>query len=243
MHGAGSWPSLDAKELAILSTALHGMAFHMLRPAYDYEAASRLGGPRALALAGVASAATHLHVARLRHLSSVLALDSREFWAMAHWEKTWLAAVRVSLAWMWRLLDGGKDYGSWQEAWADWSQGAVRRRGSWRALIRRAQKQALQEELWASAAAQHKGLLCRQLRLSGAAIPPCVEEALGQTQCCAPCAKVFDTLQKWAVHAFKTHGRHTDARTQSDLVAGLPPPLYHACQTVPASTVLGQVPV
>ena len=213
MHGAGSWPSLDAKELAILSTALHGMAFHMLRPAYDYEAASRLGGPRALALAGVASAATHLHVARLRHLSSVLALDSREFWAMAHWEQTWLVGVRASLAWMWRLLDGGKAYGSWQAAWADWRQGAASRRCGWRALVRKAQKQALQEELWASAVAQHQGLLCRQLRLAGAATPPCVEEARGQTQCCAPCAKVFSTLQKWAVHAFKTHGRHTDART------------------------------
>ena len=216
LHGAGSWPSLEARELAILSTALQGMAFHMLRPAYDYEAASRLGGPHALALAGIASAGTQLHVARLRHLSSVLALDSREFWAMAmaHWEETWLAAVRSSLSWMWRLLDNGREYGSWQDAWAVWGQSAIHKRSTcWKALVRRAPQQSLQEELWASAAAQHKGLLCRQLRLSWAAAPPHVEEALGKTQCCAPCARVFDTRQQWAVHAFKTRGRHTDART------------------------------
>ena len=89
----------------------------------------------------------------------LLALDSPEFWAMAHWEGAWLEGVRLSLHWLWRHLDAGQEHETWELGWATWRTGPVVRRGGWRSLLRRAQAQAVLQEAWTSACSQHTG--CR----------------------------------------------------------------------------------
>ncbi|CAE7795803.1 unnamed protein product, partial [Symbiodinium sp. CCMP2456] len=55
LYGAGSWCVLGSRELAILTTAYHSMACHMLRPEFPYERAIHLSRSRVLALLGLPS--------------------------------------------------------------------------------------------------------------------------------------------------------------------------------------------
>ena len=160
LHGAGSWPALTASETAILSTALHGMVFqsftccglHMImRPPPGLADRGRWHWPD---LPPLTPCCMWLDSDIL-----LLALDSPEFWAMAHWEGAWLEGVRLSLHWLWRHLDAGQEHETWELGWATWRTGPVVRRGGWRSLLRRAQAQAVLQEAWTSACSQHTG--CR----------------------------------------------------------------------------------
>ena len=54
------------------------MAFSMLRPLYTVEEARHVGAQRALALLGLPSIDTLLHLARLRHLQSCVVVGVAE---------------------------------------------------------------------------------------------------------------------------------------------------------------------
>ncbi|CAE7947671.1 unnamed protein product [Symbiodinium sp. KB8] len=107
LYGAGTWGQLSASEEATLHSAYHGMCFHMLRPAFTHEEAMHLGGPRVLAFLELPTLPTLLHVARLRHLLSCLRTSVPVFWAVLHWQGSWLESVRLSLRWLWTYIDGG----------------------------------------------------------------------------------------------------------------------------------------
>ena len=81
LYGAGTWPQLTTAEEQCVASAYFQMACHLLRPGYDVLRTRRLGQARVLALAGLTTLPTRLHLARLRHLTSC-AIDSiPEFWA------------------------------------------------------------------------------------------------------------------------------------------------------------------
>ena len=206
LYGAGSWDLLSAREENILTTAYHSMCFYMLRPAFSYEEALHLGGPRVLALLELPTIPTLLHVARLRHLLSVVRTAVPVMWGMLHWQGGWLSSVRSSLSWLWSCVDGGSQYQSWELAWAHWRTVCHNRPKQWKGWIRKAQAQATLQETWLSAESQHLGLLVRQLRQAGAILPAPPQPSGPVRQCCAPCQKTFATYQAWSMHAFKCHG-------------------------------------
>ena len=212
LYGAGTWNTLTPAELQCLTTAYHQMAFAVLRPLYDADAARRLGGPRALMLLGLPAMDTLLHLARLRHVHSCVVVDSKEFWALAHIERHWLSTVRASVVWLHGLVGGDDSGGDPRAQWACHVHTMRQRPGAWKGLLRRAQARALRREAWDASASSHRGLLARQLRLIGGLLiePPPAE--WDQRYCCGPCKKTFASRQQWSVHAFKTHGRHTVGR-------------------------------
>ena len=73
------------------------------------------------------------------------------------------------------------------------------------ALLRRAQAQAVQREAWHAAKLyQLKGL--------GALLHGTALDVADQKFCCAVCQCVFDSYNKWSLHAFKKHGRVMQGR-------------------------------
>ena len=91
------------------------MACQMLAPKVTTTEARHLGAQHAIVLAGIPSAATYLHVARLRHLPACVRLPIPEIWALAHWEGEWLALVRSSVQWLWELVDRGQSFSTWRK--------------------------------------------------------------------------------------------------------------------------------
>ena len=219
LYGAGSWDQLSPREESILTSAYHGMCFYMLRPAFTFEEALHLGGPRVLALLELPSIQTLLHVARLRHLLSIVRTDVCVMWAMLQWQGRWLSSARSSLQWLWCCIDGGSQHQSWETAWSHWQTVCHTRPKQWKGWIRKAQTQATLQEAWKGAESHHLGLLMRQLRQAGAILPAPPQPAGPVRQCCAPCQQIFASYQAWSVHAFKRHGvvgeyRHVQSGTQ-----------------------------
>ncbi|CAE7910651.1 unnamed protein product [Symbiodinium necroappetens] len=212
LHGAGSWGTLKSSEVAILSAAYHGMACYMLRPQFTYEQAMHLSRSRVLALLGLPSIPTLLHVARLRHLLSCLATGVPVMWAILHWHGHWLDSARSSIAWLWEHTDHGASTSCWRDAWVLWKEWCLHQPRRWKGLIRNAQAQAIRQEHWLSSERHHSGLICRQLRQAGAFLPSDAPSLANQQHFCAPCLKRFATYQAWSVHAFKSHGHTAEHR-------------------------------
>ena len=206
LYGAGTWDHLSPKEEAVLANAYHGMCFHMLRPAFSHEEALHLGGTRVLAILELPTLSTLLHVARLRHLLSCIRTAVPVMWAMLHWQGTWLTSARLSIQWLWALVDGGTQHSDWTSAWQVWRDLCVSHPQKWKGLVRKAQTQATLKEQWESAETHHLGLLLRQLRLKGASTPERPRLSGPTRHCCAPCHRTFASYQAWSVHAFKCHG-------------------------------------
>ncbi|CAE7252408.1 unnamed protein product [Symbiodinium microadriaticum] len=211
-HGAGTWTSVTEQHVESIEATLRQMACQMLRPQVSVEVAWHLGTAQALARAGIPRASTYLHVARLRHILACFQLPVPEIWALAHWERHWLASVRESIQWMWRLIDGGSHYATWSDAWRDWQVDCSSHPGRWKSKIRRVLRKALQQERWQATVEQHHGLLVRQLRLGGAAMPRVSTPNVAVREVCALCNVVFGDFRAWSVHAFKCHGRTEEVR-------------------------------
>ena len=207
LYGAGTWRELTTVESQCLTTAYHQMAFAMLRPLYDSDAARRLGGPRALMLLGLPALDTLLHLARLRHVQSCVIVESREFWALAHSENRWLLTVRASLGWFQVIMGEDDPTGDPREQWTRYVHTMRQRPGTWKSLLRQAQTRALRREAWEASLTSHRGLLARQLRMIGGLLIESPPAEWDQRYCCGPCKRTFASRQQWSVHAFKTHGR------------------------------------
>ena len=212
LYGAGTWRSLTSAEHSSLANAYHQMAFSMLRPLYTVEEARHIAAQRALALLGLPSMDTLLHLARLRHLQSCVTVGIEEFWALAHAEAQWLQSVQLSLAWLADLVGFPSNAPDPCSAWPFWRDMILQTPAKWKGLIKKAQHRAVRREAWTSAAVYHQGLLSRQLRLAGGFLIGDRPEEWDARQCCAPCGKTFPSLQAWSVHAFKVHGRVTIGR-------------------------------
>ena len=146
LHGAGTWDALSPKEHAVLESALHGMAFYMLRPEMTYEEALHLGGERVISLLGLPSLSTLLHVARLRHLLSCAQTRVPIMWGLLHWQSSWLASIRTSLSWLWALIGRDSAAPTWESAWGQWREICITKPRKWKGMLRRAQHQAVLRE-------------------------------------------------------------------------------------------------
>ena len=217
-HGAGTWGTLSPEDRQGLAATFQHMAFSMMRPQYTVESARRLGVDRALALLGLPGLDTVLHLARLRHLASCVAVGSHEFWALAHREKEWLHSVRTSLDWLRELVSESRDFPSTEAFWQHWLGHIPFRPGTWKRLLKKAQQRAIRREAWNAALRTHRGLLARQLRLLGGILVPAASDFGNDKYFCGPCNRVFPNKQQWSVHAFKTHDRKTVGR---GVLAGL----------------------
>ena len=184
----------------------------MLRPQYKVEEARHFGAARVLTLVGLPSITTRLHLARLRHLLSCVAVSIKEFWALAHAEGTWLCLERESLCWLRDLLVPGPDGADWSRLWPCWLEILRRKPGSWKRMLRKAQARAVRREAWQSSFQGHRGLLSRQLQTHGGLLVCSPPPEWDRKYCCAPCGKVFASRQHWSVHAFKSHGRLAKGR-------------------------------
>ncbi|CAE7657229.1 unnamed protein product [Symbiodinium sp. CCMP2592] len=212
LFGAGTWPTLTKAEEQCLSTAYFQMACTLLKPAFDSLQARRLGQLRVLALAGLPTISTLLHLARLRHLAACATNPIPELWALLHAEANWLASARHSLEWLCELVAEEGWAPSAPEAWHLWMDTIRCNPGRWKRLLRKAQQRAVRREAWHSAGVYHRGLLSKQLRIAGGILLEPVMELWDRRECCGPCRQTFPNLQAWSVHAFKTHGRLTAGR-------------------------------
>ena len=210
LHGAGTWIGLDDKARLALNTAHTHMVARMLRPRYSFDEALHLGPERILAIFGVPSMSVLLHVARLRQLVPSIRLRIREFWALVHWNSTWLGEVRGSIEWLSAMVSPDADL--WTHTWPSWQATIEHHPGRWKALLRRAQGRAMQQEAWHAARMHQAGLMVRQLQVLGALLDSEALDATDRHYCCAPCQCVFDSYNKWSLHAFKKHGRVMQGR-------------------------------
>ena len=71
-YGVGSWPHVGARIVDKLQATLVSMARTMLRPTFDLESACHKSACYILSSARILSAASAVHVARLRHFQSVV---------------------------------------------------------------------------------------------------------------------------------------------------------------------------
>ena len=89
LYGAGTWPVVEGEVVDKIQGTLVSMGRQMLRPTYRFEEACHLGARKILAVARLPPAGVLLHVERLRHLSVVVRVAPKEFWAIVHHGKTW----------------------------------------------------------------------------------------------------------------------------------------------------------
>ena len=212
LYGAGTWNDLSVAERKCLESAYHRMAFGMMKPRYSADEARHLGASRALSLLGLPSMCTLLHLARLRHLQSCVTVSSREFWALAHVEGSWLSTARTAVTWLREHLPREDALSDARTFWTHWAGIMCDQPGRWKRLLSNAQARAIRRETWQAAGQYHRGLLAKQLRFAGGILitPPPAE--WDQRYCCGPCQRTFSSRQQWSVHAFKTHGRRTLGR-------------------------------
>ncbi|CAE7455880.1 unnamed protein product [Symbiodinium sp. CCMP2592] len=211
-YGSGTWPEPSEECVQKLTGALRSMACQMLRPMYSCTEAWHLGTSHVLALVGLPSANTYLHVHRLRYLLSCITLHVPELWALAHWECKWLQSVSESVQWLWDNTAPEHQHSTWEQAWDNWRQEAADHPGRWKSRIRRAQAHAVIRERWQAARLWHQGRMLRQLQGAGASLPLCDDFSEGPRECCAVCGKHFKDYRAWSVHAFSTHGRTDEMR-------------------------------
>ncbi|CAE7260050.1 unnamed protein product [Symbiodinium sp. CCMP2592] len=210
LHGAGTWVNVDTATIRALSSAHTLMAAKMLRPRFSFEEALHQGPARILAIMGLPSIHTLLHVARLRQLLPCVRIGMDELWALIHWDGNWLHDVRESLAWLAALV--GPPGMTWDCLWPDW-YGLMREHpGRWKSLLRKAQAKDVRLSSWDSARLYNAGLLVRQLRTMGGALAHPPPPSSDGRQCCAPCRRIFANYNSWSLHAFKTHHRVMEGR-------------------------------
>ncbi|CAE7691238.1 unnamed protein product [Symbiodinium sp. CCMP2592] len=190
LYGAGTWSQLSPAEEQCITATYFQMACHLLRPHYSVLQARHLGQARVLALAGLPTVPTLLHLARLRHLASCVTDSIPDLWALLHAEGAWLASVRGSLKWLQGLLESeaSADTSAW---WSCIRPLIQRTPGTWKRMLRKAQQRAVRQEAWTSAAVFHTGLLVRQLRLAGAILISPPPEGDHNRQCCGEDAGRF----------------------------------------------------
>ena len=132
-------------------------------------------------------------------------------WALVHWDSTWLGEVRGSIEWLSTTVS--PDAGPWTNTWPSWKATIEHHHpGRWKALLRRAQGRAVQQEAWHAARMHQAGLMVRQLQMLGALLDSEALDATDRHYCCVPCKCVFDSYNKWSLHAFKKHGRVMQGR-------------------------------
>ena len=152
-------------------SAMQSMARLMLRPTYCLEAARHISSALALAIARILPAAEAFRIERLRHFGILVAKANSEMWALLHHERQWLMQVQDDIAWLSdRLQQAGQPHSeisSWEAA-VDIITDRPRR---WKRLIKSARGSALLAARWEAEKQQFYGLLLRQLRAAGAALP------------------------------------------------------------------------
>ena len=213
--GSGTWPDLDQKGVRALQSCYVGICRAIL--GYHFRSdVFRLSEERVLALCGVPSLVVCLHAERLTYLASFVRLNVREAWALAHAEGRWLQLVRESLRWLWQHTEFATTCSCWEDAWDIWRRDISARPRRWKALIRRAVSTAARREALREGWQQCRGTLVQGLLRSGAAVQGFKDEVRGielhHTYFCGLCGRLFDSKQKWSVHAFKVHGRVRDTR-------------------------------
>ena len=214
-YGVGCWTCIMPRDVQQLETCFLGLCRALLRRHFHGDV-QHLSPARVLFLVGAPSVETCVHVARLTYLRSFVTLDVPEAWALAHQERGWLQLVRESLAWMWEHVDAGVYHGSPDVAWPHWRLLILHHPRKWKRLVRVAQDVAARKEALAEGWQQCRGMVVKRLLGAGATIqawsdkvaPACDPQAFG----CGPCQLLFATRQRWAVHAFKSHGRVKEVR-------------------------------
>ena len=218
-YGAGTWPTLNSKELRALRSCYVGICRAILRYHFAGDV-FRLSEDRVLALTLAPSLSTYLHVERLTYLRSFCALNVPEAWALAHAECHWLAAVRGSLAWLWSHSGTEDRHDDWECAWPEWRELLTHRPRMWKRVLRRAQQSVMRKEVLLEGWQQCKGTLVRGLVRMGASAQGFRDVVLGPdgtaTHFCGRCQRLFGSRQQWAVHAFKTHQRTRIVRHLAD---------------------------
>ena len=162
-YGSGTWPELAPAEADRLQGCLLRMARQMLRPRMTFEEACHASGKYVMAQARIVSAATSVHVDRLRHFKALVLKATKEIWAILHYEERWILLMQESLSWF-RYQHALS--GTCQEDWETW-EGVVEFirhvPHKWKKAVNRAKQTAALRELWESERQQHFGLLFRSL--------------------------------------------------------------------------------
>ena len=212
MYGAGTWPVAEGEVMDKVQGVLVSMARQMLRPTYHFEAACHLGARKILAVARIPSAATLLHVERLRHLAVAVRVAPRDFWAIVHHGATWGAIVLQSIDWLCNMLERAGKCQPQLQTWSNMCGVLLDSPVTWKKWVRVAQQTALLTELWEAEVQHYHGLLLRYFLSKGAVVSDEVDIAPDSSEVCAICQQRFPDLRCWSHHAFKRHSRVRDAR-------------------------------
>ncbi|CAE7673842.1 unnamed protein product [Symbiodinium sp. CCMP2456] len=211
-YGSGTWAVIGKDEHSRLQNCLVQMSRHMLRPLFSFDQACHLSPAYVLSTARVSSAATALHVERLRHLKAVILKATPELWAILQYERTWLGLLDESLVW---FRAQHHSAGSCHPTWTTWV-GIVdfvrSNPNGWKRAVNKAKRTAMLSELWSAEMQQFQGLAFRAFITLGAVVPRDLVELEHGREVCGKCRLVFDSLCSWSHHAFKRHGRIKPAR-------------------------------
>ena len=206
-YGVGSWPHVGARIVDKLQATLVSMARTMLRPTFDLESACHKSACYILSSARILSAASAVHVARLRHFQSVVRKASVDLWAILHSERSWLQQVKTSIGWMHEQLAFAGQAVATAQPWK-WAVGVIQSGPTaWKRLVNRSRDTAMLRELWAAENQQFQGLTLRELLRAGGSVPAEIADSSDQSEICGLCNCIFSDLRAWSHHAFKCHGR------------------------------------
>ena len=204
-YGAGTWTDFGDQDLRPVNRCYHDMCRSLLKRHFKGDV-TRLHDDRVRALVRAPDVSSWIHFTRLSYLASFVRVEVREAWALVHAEGQWLALVRASLSWLFRLQGPHSDFADWPAAWEKWCELITCSPQAWKRLLRRALQRDLRLQVLAEGWQHCRGLFARCLMQAGAFLQHRCDISQSAGFFCGPCRRRFATKQQWAVHAFKRHG-------------------------------------
>ena len=203
LHGAGTWPLLTSCEFATFSAGLCGF----LRPVFltGRGRDARPSNEEVLAACNFPSCQASLHLARLRHLRTLLVSGPSLLWASVHEDPPMLGAYQEACLWLWSV-SGQTACPHPLHQWDDFKALAAGSPHTWKRLLKQAAAiSSLELARVASLQCAARTAFAEAQRL----LVPLVFQPRPTADACLVCVRCrisFPDLNAWSMHAVSKHG-------------------------------------
>ena len=201
LHGAGSWPPLNHKEMQTFGGTVFSLYRAILCIPHGGEQHVSLSD--AVARTELPSPVTLIHAERLRYLAQLVTSGPDVLWALLRADRPYADAMKESLDWLTRALrntcaelQGGASWDIWTGIMRD----TPRR---FRGLIKRALALDIcRHQCIEALDGLHRAM--REMANKGEPVANASFESCAEA--CVPCKLAFPTRVAWAGHAARKHG-------------------------------------
>ena len=213
LFGAGSWPPLQQKEFAVVSTAL--WSFYRAILGIRVQDDQHWTAHTVLAPTGLPGPQVTLHRARLLYLSQLCSAAPSAIWALIRVDRPYAACLQQALGWLYGWVHATTPLPDPAVKWPEWLHYITTTPNRFKGLVLRAQGL---DGCRNAVIAAYAGLYRALRALSPSPISEPIGDTASAAEICIPCRRKFCSRRAWAGHAARVHGY----RSHAHLVANSP---------------------